>query len=180
MISKDMLLFICLGTFFLIVSLGVYVTKGKNAYLLAKKLRIGAFLITLSFSLGLVGCEKGEPPPPMCYDPVSTFIEFEEDTDSDYNLDVSLSETKILSGTVNFGLGSPLKYKITQTDEDNTVIEYDSGVLEADDGEFDSSQEEFTITLNPHLEPGQYNLDICEFSNTQEWVISSFKLNIYE
>jgi hypothetical protein len=65
---KGFIVLIVLCGLFIITSLMVYITDGKNSYLLRKKLRVGALIISITAAIGIIsGCKDVPGPFVKCY-----------------------------------------------------------------------------------------------------------------
>lgn len=146
--------FIALSLLFAIVSAAVYFSKGKSKKWVARKMKIGAILLTLSAS----SCEKGGNGPLVtCYDPVIPNT-INLDAYTSEKLEIKLDTNNVLSGTI---------YEVTKSEFSFAVVDGSStnvqqGALTPADGSFDSNTEVFSLALDTELTPGLYDLKLFD------------------
>lgn len=143
-----------IGTAFFIISLLVTLTKGKNPYLIKRKLRLGGML--LYFTAIGTGCDL--PRGSSCYDPEpeNRFLlgkTYEWDT-----VEINLNDSTRLSGNIFNRTKDVYSYGIFKTDSLNKDLILQKGEILPLDGKFDSSTEKFELQLSPDLDSGLYSL----------------------
>ena len=141
---------------FITVSFLLFLTRGKHQGLLAKKLRLGALIISLTAA---VSCSPFKPPP-TCYVPPSPYVTIENEVidrstpDWEYSIEVDISETNILKAKSMHSFGGKISFRIT--DKNGKVIQFSDA--KPVDGEFNDHTEELELHLNKDLKPGEYDL----------------------
>ena len=160
--KKEILISVYVGILsglFLLVSLLLYLTGGKNQFLLGRKLKIGAVIITLT---ALVGCSGVSEPVRTCYKVVAqdhVTVSFT------YN-DQDLIELK--KGTTDIILNGQIMRRTLKTfsfmvfDHDDKEIL--KGEIKPSDGQFDEETEDFIIKLPEDLKVGRYTLKLFRVS----------------
>lgn len=139
---------------FIIISILVWLSAGKNAYLIKKKLTIGAAMLSLTGVATGTGCVS-------CYDPYFPDEEVAQSESivlEDANIDDV--ENPIIRGRVVHRENDEFSFRLTDSDG----IELQQGAVDALDGAFDSLDESFEITLGVQLETGEYHLFLYTFS----------------
>jgi hypothetical protein len=151
-----------LAVAFVIVSAMVLLTR--NPRWIQRKLRIGALLLGLT---AVVSCGDETI---SCYDPVMpNYFQLGENYGGIVNVD--LSESQTLSGTIHERQGEVFSYRLENAAEEEVAREN----IAALDGAFDESSEEFEITLPGTLVAGSYHLELFgadadaqpEYANTE-------------
>lgn len=145
--------FIALCVAFAVISFAVYLSKGKSKKWVARKMKIGAILITLSAS----SCERGNGPFVSCYDPVIP-NSIHLDAYSSDKLEIKLDTNNVLSGTIYEVTKSEFSFAVIN--ENNTNIQ--QGELIPADGSFDSNTEVFSLELDTEINPGLYDLKLFD------------------
>lgn len=177
------LIALCLA--FAIVSLIVFLTNGKSSGMVARKLKLGALILTLTASLssGCRGPVENDRDPwggGTCYlialddDMIIKNYEYSEN-----GFEVCLTTSNVLECIIYQRIGQ--KYSFALTNEaDNTIFQ--EGNIYPSDGTFDESKEEFKIYLSMGLKDGIYYI---EFYNRNIEDLDGvgpqtrYKLNIY-
>ena len=162
-----------LTVLFTIVSLGVFLTRGKSAYWIAKKMRVGAMLLTLTaVSTTYSGCITS------CYDAPEPNV-FSINNEENHQINVNIDLNNKIKGTIYERSGDEFSFRITDT---SFTKSYQLGRIEADDGEFDESAEEFTLELNSDIPTGVYSLNFYYYLVSPEDSImnsyNSYQLNV--
>ena len=145
-----------LSLVFVTVSFLLYLSGGKNQKLLAKKLSLGAMIISITAA---VGCTPIKPPH-TCYVPPSAYVQVENEvidrstSDWKYSVEIDISETNIIKGKSMHSFGSKISFRITDTD--GKIIQFSDA--KPVDGEFNDHTEELEMHLNKDTEPGEYIL----------------------
>ena len=156
---------------FTIVSAGVYITRGKSKFWLAKKIKIGALLLTISASVTPYSCVS-------CYDMPEPANRFSITDNYGYEIDIDLTVDNKITGTINDREGTNFSFNITDTlltTKDTLQIEN----ITATDGTFDDYEEKFTINIDKSIESGTYRLNFYEKTkNEQNNPREAFILNI--
>ncbi len=137
-----------LSIVFVIVSVLLFVNRGKNAKLLKKKLKLGAMIISLTavVSASYVSC---------CYAPPTQQINMERTYFHTNAFFIDRSFTEEIYGTQEY-LSGYHEYSISNDE----VPAYQSGYLEPVDGSLDSDYEEVVLEIKDILPNGDYFLDI--------------------
>jgi hypothetical protein len=142
-----------LSLLFLTASIALYLTKGRSQYWTAKKMKLGALLLTISAATSLSSCG---PDTTTCYETVlmKDMITLQTDKNT-----VNLKSTNEIKGTINYRSSEIYSFNLTK-DTIDTV--YQKGLLIPEDGKFNDSTEFFTIKLDTGLIPGNYILKIYD------------------
>lgn len=136
------------------ICLMVTVTKSKNARWIARKMKIGAAIITLT------GITTGCPPSIItCYVmPAPNQFEFDNMDQQTGDITAEFPNDTILSGTVYECNIQHFNFEIRNND--STIVQ--QGEIVATDGAFDSTTEQFKLHLDSKLDTGMYLLNINE------------------
>jgi len=143
---------------FAIVSVLVIITRGKNPYLVRKKLAIGAMMLSLSASAA--GCT---PPWVSCYEPaddernVISLVGLEDEGAFVFNQ----AEDQVVSLVIRYRAGDSFSFLL----EDSEGNEVQRGDLQATDGVFDESTEELALAPSEDILPGDYSLYVYACSS---------------
>lgn len=143
---------------FTITCLAVFFTKGKSKKWIARKMKIGGLLLSLT----VVSCNKGADggdPIPICYD-VIAYNTMVVQTNDLNQLEINLDTGNIITGNIFAVLGDDFSFSLN--DDNETKLQ--SGPLSALDGAFDENEEEFEIILNQNLNSGDYLLNLYDVS----------------
>jgi hypothetical protein len=147
-------LIVGLSFLFIIVSLGVYLSKGKSEFWISRKMRIGALLLTIT-AIGSQSCSTF-PGTASCYDPVIHNSFTLDSLDWQTNkLVIDLNESNQVTGEIESRKGEVFHYEIQDTVSGNVVL---NGNLVATDGLFDSSREAFYFNIPNDFEVNTYGL----------------------
>ncbi|MDD3626457.1 MAG: hypothetical protein PHV06_03990 [bacterium] len=142
---------------FIIVSFLLFLSGGKNAKLLSKKLKLGALIISLTAALG---CTPINPHVTSCYVPPMPYVEVENevvdrsDTEWKYSIEIDLSKTNVITGKSMHSFGASISFRIT--DKNGNVIQFDDAVPV--DGKFNDHSEKLECRLNKDIRPGEYTI----------------------
>jgi hypothetical protein len=145
--------------------------RGKSAYWLRQKMKIGALILSLSASV-----QQGCLPVTTCYDPVVTDYIHIETTEGEINL--NLPQDSIIKGNISQRESELFEFSLEKSD---SLLQ--KGELLPVDGEFDESEEEFTIQVRSDLPEGKYSLGI--FGNRGEagdsnYLLTNYMLNVIQ
>ncbi|HNQ69197.1 MAG TPA: hypothetical protein PKN32_12515 [Bacteroidales bacterium] len=161
---------IVLAIAFVVVSVMVYFTRGKNKYFLTKKLKIGAMIITLTAvtngcRVPVVTCYKPAPPPR---------IMSLQATESLDEIRISKDE-KLLNFDLEYIYSSDVCYTISQNEK----------IINKGDCEFVSDGEtDMVINMNENLLPGKYDLKIYQMKISElgkkDYPLSTFTIVVTE
>ena len=157
------------GSAFLIMSLFVFLTRGKSAFWTNKKMKLGGVLLTLTAMVNS-GCvnscqttcydvmDKKEPDPEvMCYDVAATNVVL---IDSD-TLGNVLINNKI-TGVVENPDYEEYAYTLLK-DKTNDTLQM--GILKLSENDTLSYQRTFSIEINEKLAPGRYWINVYNFKD---------------
>lgn len=141
---------IILTCLFVIISAAVYLTKGKSKFWIAKKIKIGAMLLTVSSIVPSCSCYDDSYEYPM----IPSF----SITTSDFNdvPSVNLNVDNTIKGTINDRTGTEFYFSLTDTLYTDT-LQYEK-ILPLD-GAFDSDKENFMIEIDENTNSGLYSLN---------------------
>ncbi len=168
------LLVIGLTLLFAGVCVAVFLTNGKSKKWVARKIKIGGLLLTLTAA----SCNGGGGEV-MCYSAVAhNYISF-ENIKEDNILEIMLDTGNVLKGHITGAQDSIYSYKV-YTDKENIIQQ---GELIPVDGKFESLDESFKIELDENIMPGGYILDLFPSSvETQDdtYLIAQVNLLVKE
>lgn len=136
---------------FAVICIVVSIQKGKNAKWIARKMKFGGAILTIT------AITTGCPPMVTCYDPMPTnMFEFDSIDYTEAAIVADLPTDTIITGKVYTPESEKYNFDIT-TQEQKVVC---NGEVIATDGKFDEETEEFRITIDSKLDTGKYNLNI--------------------
>ncbi|MFN8208005.1 MAG: hypothetical protein U0T82_11440 [Bacteroidales bacterium] len=162
-------LIIGLSCIFAQVSAMVYLSKGKSEYWISRKLRVGAFLLTLT-AISTQSCEDAVR---TCYDPApGNYFKFDS-TEVDIGVVVDMSRTNWVTGILYDRTFADYCFSVTDTAGTDTL---QVGVVIPTDGKFNSSREQFIIELDRDLPGSLYYLHIFSGSNSMQ----SYQIGMYQ
>ena len=158
MMKKEFLIpttIILLTAVFGIISVVVFITNGKSAFWLSKKMKIGALLLTLS----VTSCGRFKKPVVMCYAmPAPNSIYVNELEDDYRTIKISLDTSNILTGNIYVRTSDDFSFVIKDTLENY----YQKDAILPLDGKFNDDSENFKIELDKNLKPGVYLIQIFD------------------
>lgn len=167
-----------LTVLFATVSIAVFLSKGKSKFWVAKKMKIGGILLTLSAATacGGSGIGGGEV---MCYDVPAPnnmwLINLDYTTNT---LNINFDSAHVMRGNISMRNTDKFSYLIKDTN--NNKLE--SKNLEALDGNFDTETEEFKITLDKKMKSGNYILELFavekELQDSAPYPANQFNLKV--
>ena len=170
------------GTAFLITSAIVSVTNGKSSFWTSKKMRLGAWLITLN-SCVMSGCfpacqttcydtaspnNGGEDPQVMCYDMPATNVvhvntkDFEE------------KKSNAITGSVFDPEFDEYSYLLVRNKTNDTIQKGDFKLQVNDTVPYEHN---FSIEINAKLDPGRYWFHVCKKGDL-DYQFESSQINI--
>ncbi|HEX2958968.1 MAG TPA: hypothetical protein VHO70_19190 [Chitinispirillaceae bacterium] len=161
------LLFLAFG----LVSLLVILSK-RHPYFVAKKLRLGALI--LSISGASVGCFTT-----TCYVPAPTNIfHIDQAIASSDSIVIRKSISDTITGTISEREGNTFSYALFDS-SDSIILKNN---IQPIDVNFDEGIEEFKISLGPSILPGKYDLKFyhvpLDTIQNFDWCARSFSLTI--
>lgn len=145
--------FVLIGLFvaFAVICVVVSIQKGKNAKWIARKMKFGGAILTIT------AITTGCPPMVTCYDPMPTnMFEFDSIDYTEAAIVAHLPNDSIITGKVYTPESE--HYSFDVADQNSVIV--NKGEVIATDGKFDEETEEFRITIDPKLDTGKYNLNI--------------------
>jgi hypothetical protein len=146
-------LIIGLTCVFALVSAMVYLSKGRSAWWISKKMRIGALLITLT-AVSTQSCEEAVR---TCYDPApGNYFKFDY-TEPEIGVVVDMNRTNWITGILYDRTFTDYSFSVTDTAGTDTL---QVGEVIPTDGKFNSSREQFIIELDRDLPGNLYYLSI--------------------
>ena len=151
---------------FFVVTLGVYLTRGKSPYWISKKIAVGALLLSFT-SLANNSCGHVD-----CYAPPPPSNQFELDSGNTSTISVNLKESNTLTGTLLYRSGTDFTFNVTDTLKEKT---YQTGKIKAKDGKYDEYTEDILIELDTSLKSNTYFLYLYPTGGQN---LSSYVLNI--
>lgn len=148
------ILVILLTLLFAVISVAVFLTNGKSEKWVARKMKIGALLLTLN---SVSSCE---PFITTCYDmpppPNTMWVNGLTENGIELNTDTS----HIIFGTIEERQSEDFSFAV-YTDEN---IKFQADTIISVDGKFDNYSEEFKIELDTNILPGNYALKLYDVS----------------
>ena len=172
MIKKEFItpiIIAALSLLFAAICLMVFISGGKSKIWIARKMKIGGILLSISAITTGTGCT-------MCYDaPGPDYVSFSGF--NSYWIEIELDTGNVLHGAIAKPDSDQFSFSVTDT----AGIKADKNKLIPDDGQFGSATENFSLEIKPDLPKGIYCLDIfdCDTaSQTSSHPIQSFSLNI--
>lgn len=159
-----------ISVLFVIASTALFLFRGKSKFWTAKKMKLGAILLTLTATLSMTSCREEEP---MCYETVelSDWVEIEN-----FNESLNLNETNILDGKIRYR-SSDIYSFFLKNDNDTSVFQ--KNLLKAKDGTFNDTTELFSIELDTNLTPGDYTLSFFDAAtDTSTYSIADYHFKI--
>lgn len=132
------------------ISFAVFITNGKSKKWIARKMKIGGLLLTLT----AVSCNNGGGEV-TCYDTVAANSIW-LDAQGEKGIEINLDTNNVLFGRISGVQGTDFSFLLT--DEKGQKIQSDD--LIAMDGNFDNFDEPFKIVLNKNTLPGTYQLKL--------------------
>ena len=150
---------------FLLASFALFLSKGRSEFWTAKKMKLGALILTLTVTTQ--SCN----PFRTCYDPVpANFIELETDSDT-----INLNDSSNLSGVIHFRNSDKYSFKL-QNDTAETVNQIEDIIPE--DSVYDEETEVFTIQVDTSLKEGDYTLGFYDVKK-EDQISSGYLINEY-
>lgn len=151
---------------FSLVSLALYLSKGKSKYWTTKKMKFGAIILSLTAMTATQSCNTFT----TCYESdIQNYIYLKENLKT-----LNLKTITKLSGTINNRTGDTFSYKL-QNEKIDSIFQIENIV--ADDGAFDEYDEDFTLNLNQNLVSGSY---ILKFYDIEKSKIDNISLPLNE
>lgn len=165
-----------LSLVFIITCVALYFNKGKSAKWVARKMKVGGIMLSLTAILSACDpTQVTDEPEITCYMvAASNLIVVETDTTNTITLD--LPDKQTIEGEIMSRISN--KFSFTVLDSTERIVQKEN--ITALDGTFDESQEKFKITIDKELAPGNYAL---RFYNTDkdslpEYPIQNINLKI--
>lgn len=163
-------LIIGLSFVFIVVSFGVFLSRGKSSFWISKKMRIGSLLLSLTAitnqSCDLIGTNCYDPAPP-------NYFEI-DNTDYSNVIEVDVKVNNKLTGLLHDRNGVDFSFNLTDTLNTDTV---QVGEIKVIDGMFDSSTEEIVIELDTNLQTNTYVLNLYQDkSSNQTYPTTSYSI----
>jgi len=144
-------LLIGLGLAFTIVSFAVFLSNGKSKKWVARKMKIGALLLTLSSAAcnNLITTCYDMPAPPNT-------INIYPNTEN--GIEIMLDTGNVIQGIIYECTGENFSFAIQNSN--NQIVQSD--LLIPMDGAFDNYTEEFKIQIDTHIGAGTYMLKLFD------------------
>jgi hypothetical protein len=152
-------LIVGLSLAFVLVSLMVWFSKGKSARWVARKMKIGGLLLTLSAS----ACNPSSSFV-TCYDMPAPPNSIWMNGISENGLEIMLDTSNLVTGIINNRQGETFSFAIQSSDDQ--VVQSDS--LIPLDGKFDNSTENFKIEIDTNITAGNYLLNLYDVELDQQ------------
>jgi len=150
------LLIIGLSVLFAIAATALFFSKGKSKFWTAKKMKLGAMILTLTVTTQSCSWFR------TCYDPVDPENTMYLELNDTINLNDS---TRILNGEIYNVTSKEFSYKLLNNTVD--TLTYSENII-ADDGVFDNYSEDFTIELTTTIEPGEYIFQLFDVGKEKQ------------
>lgn len=149
------ILVIGLSITFAVICLFVYLSKGKSEKWLARKMKIGGLILTLSFASCNGSTEN------TCYETVAINHIWFHSMGAD-GMEIKLDSSYVLNGEISGVQDSIYSFQILNNKGD--IVQQE--LLKADSGTFDMFNESFKIHLNKKLTNGEYTINF--YNNSVE------------
>ena len=157
---------------FAIAGFALYLSKRKSKFWTAKKMKLGALLLTITAATTIHSC-KDEEERTTCYERVQLMESITLHRDQPY---IDLNATDTLSGTITYRTSKTYSFML-KNDSLQSITQ--KGILLPDDGAFNDSIEDFTIQLDKRLISGSYTLSIFNTGiNEQKSALMSYGLEL--
>jgi hypothetical protein len=147
-------LLIGLGLAFTIICFAVFLSNGKSKKWLARKMKVGALLLTLN---SVASCE---PFITTCYDMPAPPNSMWMNGMTESGIEILLDTSNVIYGSVEERQSEEFSFSIYSAE--NVKIQADTII--AVDGKFDNYSEEFKIELDTNILPGNYSLKLFDVS----------------
>ncbi len=145
--------FICLTVLFSVAAAALYLSRGQSKFWTAKKMKLGALLLTITAATTIQACKDGEEQT-TCYEQAQLTDGITLHTDQPY---IDLNTTDTISGTITYRSSKTYSF-LLKNDSLQNIIQ--KGNLLPIDGAYNDSIEDFIIKLDKSLVPGRYSLSI--------------------
>lgn len=158
-----------LSIVFITVSFLLYLTGGKNSKLLAKKLKFGALIISLTTVINCSHIQVDHERKPTCYmPPLTNYINISAEHSYKGDVIVEIDKDNVVECSVRNPGSEKFSFRIF--DKNNNLVQ--KGDIKADDGKFDETKEDFKIEVKKDLPKGFYKiyfypLELHEIKNSQ-------------
>ncbi len=165
-----------LSLVFIVTCVALYLHKGKSAKWVARKMKVGGIMLSLTAILSACDpTQVTDEPEITCY-MVAAYNLILVETDSSNTITLNLPDKQTIEGEIMSRESN--KFCFTVLDSTERVVQKEN--ISALDGTFDESQEKFKIKIDKELAPGDYSL---RFYNTDkdslpEYPIQKFNLKI--
>jgi hypothetical protein len=145
-----------LSIIFMVVSVALFLSKGKSRFWTAKKIKIGAALLTLT------SITPSCVPIRTCYDPAppENMMYISQSIDT-----INMIDSTKIHGYVDNRVSYYFSYQIQNKD---SLEVYRVENIEAVDGTFDDYSEEFVIDLDSNLISGNYHLKLYSIKKEEQ------------
>lgn len=156
------LLIIGLSIAFIGICFMVYLSKGKSKKWVARKMKIGAMVLSLS-TISVV-------PQACCYKPAQgpyCRIEFDSKFETQNKVELQIDTENKLTGILMYSYTDKYSFSVQDT---NSII-YQKGLIKPEDGDFDNSNENIFLTIDQNIKKGEY---IISFFDTDSSNIEQF------
>jgi len=143
-----------LSLVFIVTCVAVYLHKGESAKWVARKMKVGGIMLSLTAILS--ACDPTQitdEPEITCY-MVAAYNLIVVETDSTNTITLNLPDKQTIDGEIMSRESN--KFCFTVLDSTEKVVQKEN--ISALDGKFDESQESFRIKIDKELAPGNYGL----------------------
>jgi hypothetical protein len=142
-----------LSALFAGICIGVFLTKGKSKKWIARKMKIGGLLLTLTAA----SCNGGGGGVETCYtEPEPNY--FRMRVDSNNTIEINPDTSNVLSGQISQIEGTEFSFALLNEEQKRVQ----TGMILPKDGKFDAGEEDFKLELDAALTPGKYFLDLYD------------------
>lgn len=149
--------FMALSLLFIIVCAMVYFSGGKSKKWIARKIRIGGLLLTMT----VVSCNGGRQV--KCYDTaLSNYMSINNKGED--AIEINIDTNNVLVGTISGRHGDNFSFSII--DKSGKLIQRDF-VLPVDSG-FNTTYEDFKLAIDKKISEGQYQLKLYASSPKEQ------------
>lgn len=159
---------VALSIAFAAVSLAVFLSKGKSPKWIARKMKIGALLLTFTSA----ACNNGGQV--SCYDTVAPNTIWLE-AQGQKGIELNIDSSSVLTGSISSVQGKDFSFALVN----NQNKKVQTGQLIPTDGNFDAFDEKFKLEIDKNTFTGLYLLKIYSATvAAQDTTYPKFQVNL--
>lgn len=144
-----------------IVSFLVYLSRGNSAFLIQRKLKLGALILSLTAATAMTGCDHRGPTTTCylpAYDPKNEITL--HGTDQNGRVVLNLDETNEVIGIIEYRQSTVFSFVVQKPSGEEIL----RGAVLAQDGTYDEPTEEIHFSIDPSIAPGEYYIHFYDCS----------------